>query len=572
MQQLTRLVGGAAVALWSATALLGAQEVRTSPDVAQSCDGRVVSAVDVVREEPRLIGKSAPGFTRPVLRVILGHSLTKETAIAPFLLVEPGRECSDFRLAESARVLRAQPYLADATVTAVPDTGNTVRIRVETVDEIPLIIGGGVRDGSLSKFEYGNANIRGEGMLATASWREGFAYRDGIGAQFRHYHLFGKPIRLGADAMRAPTGSDVSIEASRPFYTRFQHVGWHVGARDASGYASFQRPDADRLSLRYERTRADAGAVFRFGGTSALLFAGPFLSHQRFRPTGDGLVIRDTGYAADPDTVLDGRYGSTQGTRFAGVFGARWLSFLRVNGFDALTGPQDLGRGVQTTIALGRALSGDRGTVAAGHLYAGAGGSRNFVGLSVLSEGQQRDGRWNDAVLSGRAAWYAKPTPRQTRILGLEYSGASRADEPYQLALGNERGGLRGYGDSRVVGARRFVGRAEQRWLIPKDSRLLALGAAAFTDVGKVWAGDVPFGRTTGLRASAGIGLLASVPRQSRRLLRVDFAVPLVNDAHAGRYEVIVSTSRTPRSFWREPGDIGQLRAVLPPVSVFGWP
>ena len=529
MHGLSRLVFTAIVTC-SATLPLTAQDAAPSRT---SCDGLVISGIDVVREEPRLIGKSAPGFTRPVLRVILGHALTKERAITPFLVVDSGARCSDFRLAESARVLRAQPYLAGATVTSVPDGSGGVRVRVETVDEIPLVIGAGLRDGHLSQLQYGSANLRGDGIFAAASWRDGFAYRDGIGLRVRQYHLLGRPIRVGANLERAPNGRDVSVDASRPFYTQFQHTGWHLGARDASRYTSFIRPDADRLSLLAERTRMDAGAVFRLGGRSALMFAGPFLTHQRFRPVGDAVVVRDTGLAADPDTLLEGRYASINSTRLAGVFGARWLSYLEVHGFDALTGPQDIARGVQTTVALGRSLSGDRGTVAAGYLFAGAGGLRRFLGLSVLSEGQQRGGKWVDAVVSGRLAWYTKPSARQTRILGAEYSGAWRADEPYQLALGNERGGLRGYGDSRVVGARRAVARAEQRWLIPKDSRLLALGAAAFGDVGKVWAGDVPFGSNAGVRASAGIGLLASVPRQSRRLLRVVLAVPLVHDCHA---------------------------------------
>ena len=564
------LLVGPMLALCSAAAPLAAQQSSASPDTI-ACDGLVVSGVDIVREEPRLIGRSAPKFTRPVLRFVLAHSLTRDEAVAPFLLLEPGDQCSAFRLAESARVLRAQPYLADAQVTAVPDGSGGVRIRVETVDEIPLIVGGGVRDGSLSKLEYGNANVGGRGLYAAASWRDGFAFRDGIGLRLRRYHLLGKPIRLGANIERAPLGRDIALEASRPFYTRFQHTGWHAGVHDVTGYTSFQRPDSGRLSLRYHRTRADAGAVFRFGGTSALLFAGPFLTHQYFRPSSEAVVIHADGITADPDTVLDDRYSATRSTRLAGVLGARWLSFLEVHGFDALTGPQDVARGVQATIALGRSLEGDRGTVAAGQLFAGAGGTRNFVGLSVLSEGQQRGGRWEDAVVSGRLAWYTKPSLRQTRIFGAEYSGAWRANEPFQLALGNEQGGMRGYGDSRVVGARRAVARAEQRWIVGPQSRLLAFGAAAFSDVGKVWAGDVPFGATTGVRASAGISVLASVPRESRRVLRVDLAYPLVDDRHA-TYEIRVTTSRTPRTFWREPGDIGRLRAVLPPVGVFGWP
>lgn len=561
---------GSAVAIGAVANSLPAQQ---PPASRTSCDDRVISAVEIVREEPALIGRSAPRWSRPVLRALLRHTLTKPVAIEPFLQFEPGTECSEFRLEESARVLRAQPYLARATVTSVPDSAGGVRVRVETVDEIPLVIGGGIRDGRLSALTYGNANVRGTGAYAAAAWREGFAYRDGASLRFRQYHLLGRPIQLGATLERAPLGRNISIDASRPFYTRFQHIGWHAGLSDASGYTPFQRPDAGRLSLRFDRMRGDAGAVFRFGGQSALLFIGPFLTHQRYRPARDAVVIADTGLASDPDTVLDDRYESTSSTHVAGVLGARWLSYVEVAGFDALMGAQDIARGVQATVALGRTVGGDtRGNVAAGHLFVGAGGATNFVGLSILSEGQRRGSELADAVVSGRLAWYGKPSMRQTRIIGAEYSGAWRVDEPYQLALGDHQAGLRGYDDSRAVGARRAVLRAEQRWVLIGGSRWFALGAAGFGDLGKVWAGDAPFGVTTGTRASLGVSVLASVPRQSRRLLRVDFAVPLVNDPDAGRYEIRVTTSRSPREFWRDPGDIARLRAVLPPVGVFGWP
>ena len=571
MRHLGILSGSATAIVVLATSLPAQPPTRAR--AADACEGRTISAIEIVREEPTLISESAPRWARPVLRTLLRHTLTKDIAIEPFLLVEKGQECSVFRLEESARVLRAQPYLATATVTSADDSVGGVRVRVETVDEIPLVIGGGIRDGKLSALTYGNANVRGAGMFAAAGWREGFAYRDGASLRFQNYHLLGRPIRLGATLERAPLGRDVSIDASRPFYTRFQHLGWYAGFRDASGYSTFRRPDADKLSLEVERTRGDAGAMFRFGGGSALFFVGPLITHQRFRPASDAIVIADTGLASDPDVVLDDRYESVSSTRIAGVVGARWLSYIEVLGFDALLGPQDIARGVQAAVALGRSAAGDKhGNVAAGSLFAGVGGATNFVGLSVLSEGQQRDGGWADAVVSGRLAWYAKSSTARTRILGAEYSGAWSAGEPYQLALGDRQAGVRGYGDSRVVGGRRAVFRAEQRWILGDVSRLFALGAAGFADVGKTWAGDAPFGVTTGGRASIGVSVLAAIPRQSRRLLRVDVAVPLVGDPNAGRYEIRVSTSRSPREFWREPRDIGQLRAVLPPVGVFGWP
>jgi hypothetical protein len=81
----------------------------------------------------------------------------------------------------------------------------------------------------------------------------------------------------------------------------------------------------------------------------------------------------------------------------------------------------------------------------------------------------------------------------------------------------------------------------------------------------------VPYGQSTGLRTSVGAGLLAAVPRQSRRLIRLDVAVPLVHDPHGG-YEVRLTTSRPIRGLWREPGDVARVRAILPPAGIFAWP
>jgi hemolysin activation/secretion protein len=157
-------------------------------------------------------------------------------------------------------------------------------------------------------------------------------------------------------------------------------------------------------------------------------------------------------------------------------------------------------------------------------------------------------------------------------ILGAEFTGAWKERRPFQLSLGNRGGGVRGYDDTRDVGARRLVLRAERRWLAGGISDWLALGVAGFADAGKVWAGDVPYGVTTGLRSSVGVGLLAATPRQSRRLIRLDVAVPLARDPYAAGYSLRLTTTSPIASFWREPGDVGRVRAVMPSAGMVAWP
>ena len=45
--------------------------------------------------------------------------------------------------------------------------------------------------------------------------------------------------------------------------------------------------------------------------------------------------------------------------------------------------------------------------------------------------------------------------------------------------------------------------------------------------MGKIWAGDAPFGVTSPLRANVGVGLRGAFPPGSRQTFRLDVGVPL---------------------------------------------
>jgi hypothetical protein len=102
-------------------------------------------------------------------------------------------------------------------------------------------------------------------------------------------------------------------------------------------------------------------------------------------------------------------------------------------------------------------------------------------------------------------------------------------------------------------------------------TRFMVVGAAGFADIGSVWAGGVPYGQDSGIRTGVGVGLLAAVPPQSRRMLRVDFALPLVSDRHAS-YELRATVSAPARMFWRDPEAIARIRAIVPSSGIFSLP
>ena len=66
------------------------------------------------------------------------HVTTKPELIRRFLLLDEGRPCSELRRAESERILRAQPFLADASVLAFPNDKGGVDLEVRTIDVLSI--------------------------------------------------------------------------------------------------------------------------------------------------------------------------------------------------------------------------------------------------------------------------------------------------------------------------------------------------------------------------------------------------------------------------------------------------
>jgi hypothetical protein len=89
--------------------------------------------------------------------------------------------------------------------------------------------------------------------------------------------------------------------------------------------------------------------------------------------------------------------------------------------------------------------------------------------------------------------------------------------------------------------------------------------------VGKLWAGDAPYGVTTDYMPSVGVAVLAAVPRRSRRIWRLDIAFPLKREGGAQWGMRLTNEDRT-RSFWNEPNDVRRNRERSGLVTAFVVP
>jgi hypothetical protein len=389
-----------------------------------------------------------------------------------------------------------------------------------------------------------------------------------VGAQVVAYQAFGRPYTLAFVAYRAPLGSTLTLALGHAFLTDLQRAAWHVGYSNVNAYTSFVRPDSGVTSLGVVRRFADVGSVRRIGFGRRIGFLGGLLTNERVEPAAQAVFITDSGLVADTSAPIGGPFARYQNVRLNAVVGVRDLRFLEVRGFDALAAVQDVARGVQFGAVVGKGndsfLSAD--------LYAGLGSGRSFAALRVEGEVRYDRGakRWDSMVASGRLAWYWKPSDAHVVIASEEFSGGWRTRIPFQLTLGALPGGVRGYRHSRVVGAVRSVARLEERWSLGQVTRHVGLGLASFADAGAVWAGDAPFGVHSGVKAGVGAGLLVAVPPRSKRLWRLDVAVPVSRDAHA-RWEIRLTTAGV-GGFWSEPRDVAQARAGAAPSLIFTWP
>jgi hypothetical protein len=569
--------GALVLAAMGAAATLRAQDTTATPKPpapppAPRCNGEKISAVVVTRGEPVMVERSI-GWVRPILRFALAGAPTRESAVAPFLLVKQGDKCSELVLAESERVLRAQPYLADARAVVTPESDGTVRVDFSTTDDIRSIVGLGVKDNKPPRVKLGSGNVSGYGMAAALQWQQGFAFRDGWSVRFADYHSFGRPYLFDTQLERSPLGEITTATLSKPLYSQIQRLAWSATVARVDRYQRLLRgEDVNPLSLDVDRRSWEANAVYRIGGRSFGLFGGLQAGGDRVAPADRGVIITDTGFVADPDTTLASRYAVRNRTLVGAILGARALRFFKAEGFDALEGAQDVARGMQIGSLVGRGVGSEyKGWFVGSQLYAGAGTPKSFVGMQASLETGRRDGDWNDMIAEGRLAWYSRPSRRRTQIASVEYSGAWNTSVPFQLLLGTDHVGLRGYDGSRTAGGRRAVGRLEERLIFPGFKKYVGLGGAAFLDAGKIWAGDVPFGKTVNPRVGAGLGLIVAVPRSSRQNLRVDVAAPLVSDGGSKWGVNFTITSGRPR-FWRPAADLARARSAAQTPVVFGWP
>jgi hypothetical protein len=543
------------------------------------CEGRRVDSIEVTTAAPTVEGMRRFPIVGTVSRAL--HTTTREAVIRRFMLLRVGERCTDLRRSESERILRAQPFIADASVVAQPSPAGGVILLVHTTDEVALVLAGTVisRSPFVRAFKLGNSNIAGTTSYFAGSWHDGdTGYRDAFGMQFQHSQIFGHPYTFDLEAERKSLGDRYQVETSHPFFTDLQRIAWRMRSGKTMDYISFPTDSALDRALPVTRRFFDIGGVVRIGPPGRLTLLGASLTGDDDTPSDTPMIIGPDGLVVDTDPTLYGRYTSHHMARANVLWGVRDLTFKSRRGVDALTAVQDVPAGFQLGTMFGRSLSvlgsRDDDLFLTSDLYLGIIGRYSGFRLQMQGEGRRANdrGSWDGILTTGRVSQYIHASDRNALSAAMEWSGGWRERIPFNVSLADVRDGVRGFSNSRLVGAQRLVGRLESRWLLGPVSPYGDLGIATFADVGKLYAGDVPFGAQSPVSASAGISLLGAAPRGSARLFRVDLAVALRGNPAGRRLELRLTTTDNTRFFYRQPDDVERTRERTVPSSVFRWP
>ena len=560
----------------------GAAQAVTVPAGARastSCDGAIVSAIDIRAHQPLVVGVAAEALDKTERAAGVRFATTHADVIRAYLRVAVGERCTERDRSESERLLRAQPFIAQAGVRAVPDGPGRVRLLVDVVDELPVIVGGSLGQGTLKAVELGTQNLSGRGLMLVAHYDRGFAYRDGFGARAVQYGAFGGPDYIALSAERRTLGEALSVEVAQPFLTDLQRTASHASVNEASYYAGVVRPDGPDVALYTRRLSYDVGWVARLAhrnGRGTVGLVGGAILGEDVRTGPSSVIVSDSGVVMAPVPELGVQYGSYGVTRVAAIGGLRSLRFLTVRGFDALRARQDVGIGIQLDLLAGAsvlATPGASDVFAAGDLYAGGGDEDSFFAARLLGEGRENhgSGRRDGVVASGRFSWYARATPGRTTIMSVDASAVQHLAFPVQLTFRDYDGGLLGFPGATSAGGQRVVARVEERGLIRLFTDRADFAVAAFADAGKLWAGDVPFGATTGIHSSVGFSLLGTYPTGGKRIYRMDLAVPLNPQRGGSRFAVRFSSGDRTGLLWLEPGDVSRARTGAVPANLMKW-
>ena len=151
------------------------------------CEGLTMTDIFVRTHAPSSVSARERAADAVSASVGLEERRTTEGVSRAYVRLKIGEPCSDRALAESERMLRAQPFVASASVRAISDGAGGVRIRVDVVDEVPWVGGARFKGARPRGVDLGTRSFRGRGVTLIGGIESREAYRDGARVTIGQY-------------------------------------------------------------------------------------------------------------------------------------------------------------------------------------------------------------------------------------------------------------------------------------------------------------------------------------------------------------------------------------------------
>ncbi len=466
------------------------------------------------------------------------HMTTRPGVIEHKLLFGRGDPYDPRLLLETARYLRSQDYLYDATVRPIRYHGNRVDVLVVTRDVWTLSVGAGLqRSGGANTFQISveDSNFLGTGRKLDVK-RSDDPDRSSQRFRFVDTALFGSRAELRLWYSDNSDGHRQVFDLAKPFYALDSR--WAAATKVLSDKRHEKLYSLGEVVERFhhERTMAEISGGLSKGldGTRANRWlAGYTFDQNRFSAgtetsNGEGLDARTLSYPwIGFESVEDG--------------------YIETTNMDRLARTEDFNLGTEL-----RGRLGFSSTAWGGHKdqaifsFDVRSGWTPAEDQTLLLTGRA-GGRWGvdgyeNVTLGGELRYFMRTFGRHRLQIALRVDAAWNLDPERQLLLGGDNG-LRGYPRKFQDGDRRFLLNLEQRFYTNWELfNLIHAGGAMFMDVGHAWYD----GNDTGLGVlkDVGLGLRLSSSRSAKgTMVHLDVAYPL--DGDSDKIQWLVTTRET---------------------------
>jgi hemolysin activation/secretion protein len=456
------------------------------------------------------------------------HIRTKHATIRAQLLFASGDRYVARRLAETERNLRLLPYLYDARVVPVRYADGKVDIKVVTKDVWTL--SPGVSVGRTGGTNSSSVNIQDTNFLG---WGKTIQFvhsrsvdRTSDGVAWTDPNVFGSRWTSALAYINSSDGEQRTLQIMRPFYSLDTQGGANVLAstynRTVSRYSLGEIVDQFNDDERSYELSGGVSSGLQNGWATRWLF-GMRYDRNLFVPTPNTSMPASP---LPPDRTLS--------YPFVG-FDLLRDNYKKAADLNQIGRTEDLYFGPEISGEVGysnTAFGADRQAIMLASK--GRGGfelnATQYLFLTETFSSRVEGGHFRNLIETGVASYYWRWRPDWLLYSTLSATNTDALDPDTQLLIGGDNG-LRGYPLRYESGTSRALWSIEQRFYTDwYPFRLVRVGGAIFSDIGRTWGHGVVGNSDPGLLKDVGFGLRLGNTRSGLgNVLHIDLAFPLAH-------------------------------------------